>query len=783
MLRNYVIIAWRNLRKNKMFSLINILGLGIGMACTMLILLWIYHEKSWNKEQPNYDQVYQVKINRNFNGEISTSEDLMFPFAKAVKQAIPEVKASTVVSFGEPAVLSKDNSTFSRKILRVSESFFQIFKYPFLEGAPEGLMDPNGIILTKGTATAIFGKEKVVGKQLVMQNNTLVVTAVVDNPLPTSTLQFDALLPYHPNSAYVKEVSNEWVNCSYRTFVLLSNNVHIATTEQKMIQVIRERTGTENPTTRGSIIMHPMSKWRLYQEFRDGKNIGGRIQYVRLFGWTALVILIIACANFMNLSTARSQKRAREVGIRKTLGSSRQQLILQFICESMILSLIAFLIAIGLVFLAIPLFRSILQQALYIPYNDPIFWIGAVLMIVVTGMLAGSYPALFLSSMKPVKVLKGQSRGKKGILPRHILVTVQFSISIILIAATLIIYQQINHVQKRNLGFNANNMLMVQGSSELNRQYDAFKQELLQTGIASAVNRTSTPLNSIYGYTSGVRWAGSPADPNLIIGFISSDVDLVSTIGANLLEGRDFAVSDSNVVLFNKEAIRVMQMNQPIGNTIQWAGRERTIVGVIDNLVLTSPYAPPSPLMIVKNKGGGSNINIRIAAGVDTRKALDAIGDSYKIFSGGTPFEYRFADAAFNEKFANEQMIAILALLFACLAIFVSCLGLFGLVSFSIEKRTKEIGIRRLLGASIQQLLALISREFLVLIGISFTIGVPIAWLFMHQWLQDFSYRTDIRITPFLLVGLITLLICIVTISLNAYKATTNNPVKSLRNE
>ncbi len=785
MIRNFFLIAWRNIRKNKLFSLINIAGLGIGMACTIMILLWVQYERSWNKTQKNYDQVYQGFSTRNFNGELSTGSDLMFPLPKAAKENFPEVEGATLVSYGENTLFAAGDKKLKRPSISVTNDFFDVFTYDFIHGDESAIKEPNGIVLTESAAKAIFNNTDVVGKMLELNHyRTVTVRGVIKDITASSTLLFDAIIPFDISSDWIKQSLTDWVNCNNRTFYKVKKGSNIASLEQKLLTLIKKSSPSENPTTRGGLLLQPMSKWRLYEEFRDGKNTGGRIQYVNLFTWIAIIILIIACVNFMNLSTARSEKRAREVGIRKTLGSEKKQLLLQFLCESLLMSVFAFVVATGLIYVGLPLFNRLLNQQITIPYQAPLLWLGVLGIIILTGVIAGSYPAFYLSAMKPVKVLKGSFLpGKQALLPRRILVTAQFAVSIVLISATLIIYQQIKHVQNRDLGYDTNNLVMVTANNEAGKNYEVMRNSLLQSGMIDAVNVTSMPLSDIFGFTSGVRWAGAPEDPNLIIGFLGSGENFADIMKARILDGRDFKTGDSNCVILNKEAIRIMKLKNPVGSTVSWAGRERRITGVIDDLIMTSPYALPIPLMLAYDPNWIGSLNIRIKKGVELKKALQVIESNYKKYNAEFPFEYKFADTAFNEKFANEQLIGRLAFVFAGLAIFICCLGLFGLVSFSIERRTKEIGIRKILGASVQSLLALMSKEFLLLVLISFAIAIPIAWWMMKAWLTNFSYRINISIGIFFIVGLITLLICLITVGLNAFKTATANPVKSLRTE
>lgn len=785
MLKNHLIVAWRNLLRNKSFSAINLAGLTIGMAATMLILLWVYTEKSWDKQYKKYHSTYHVMSNRNFNGEINTGPDMMFPLARTAKASLPEVENAAVVSFPNRIIFTVGDKILTKNTLNTTTDFFNIFSFDFVEGDASAIQDPDALVFTESTAKAFFGNTPAVGKTVKVNNDrNAIVKAVVKDIPASSTIQFEALIPFNPSSKSVQAAEQEWVNCGDRVFITTRAGTNIASLEQKMLQLIKTNTKGENPTTKGSLILHPMEKWRLYEEFKDGKNTGGRIQYVSLFIWIALIILAIACVNFMNLSTARSEKRAKEVGIRKTLGSGRAQLLIQFITESLLLSITAAILAMGLVYALLPLFSQLLNQPIHIPYQEPVLWLILAGITVVTGLLAGSYPAFYLSGFQPVKVLKGSFLPSRGVLlPRKILVTAQFIVSIVLVSATMIIYQQLQYVKKRDLGYSPNNLITINGSPATDKSFEAIRNDLMQTGMVAAVNRTSTPPTDIFGFTSGVKAVNAPASNNLIIGFMFTDVDLTKTLNARIVAGRDFRLGDSLGVIFNKEAIKLMGLTNPIGAPVTWAGRNMEIVGVVDNMVMGSPYESAAPLMFKYENKWSRYLNVRLTEKADPRKAVASIETIYKKYSPAFPFEFRFVDDAFNEKFNTEQLISRLSVIFAGLGIFICCLGLFGLVSSSIERRKKEIGIRKVLGANLQQLLLLLSKEFLYLVAIAFLIAIPVAWWTMHRWLENFSYRTSISLLVFILVGVGMLLIALATVSMNATKAALTNPVKTLRSE
>jgi ABC-type antimicrobial peptide transport system permease subunit len=529
----------------------------------------------------------------------------------------------------------------------------------------------------------------------------------------------------------------------------------------------------------------PMSKWRLYSDFKDGKNVGGMIEYVRLFTIIAFIILLIACVNFMNLSTARSEKRAKEVGVRKTLGSDKKQLVVQFFFESMILAFIAFVIAILSVFLLMPSFNQLVDKHLSLDLTQSLFWIGAIVIIVLTGIVAGSYPALYLSSFNPVKVLKGTFlSGKSGALPRRMLVVAQFSISILLISATIIVYKQIQHVKNRDIGYNPNNLIMTPATPDVNKNFAVIKQELLKTGMINAVTRTLSPITDIWWKSPSPDWEGKPAGANIIMAGLTTDVDFTKTMGIKILKGKDFSglPVDSSAMLLNKAAVEAMGLKDPIGIQMRY-GRTYTVIGVTDNVIMESPFKPVDPMMVYFDPAGSNSVSIRLNQSVQPQKALQAIEAVFKEFNPSVPFEYQFTDQEFGKKFLREELISKLTNIFAGLAIFICCLGLAGLASFTIEKRIREIGIRKVLGASVQQLLMLISKEFLKLVLIAFVIAVPLTWWFMNNWLDKYVYHINISVWMFVAVGIIVLFLTLVVVSLNTLRAAVANPVKSLRTE
>lgn len=783
MLNNYLKIAWRNLWRSKGFTVINILGLTIGIASTILILLWVQNELTYDKFQKNYDNIYQVIANRNFNNQVFTDRSMALPLADALDKNLSQIKHAVVTTSRQQNLLAYNNNKIKKEGYYVSDHFFDIFSWEFVKGtAATALKDPNSIILTEDAAKAFFGDADPINKVLTIDNNQSVkVAAIVKHAPDNSTFVFDWIMPFNYNDPDTKASMNEWINSSWNVFIQAMPNADTARLNKDITRIKRSH-GNDGIS---SYFVFPMSRWHLYSDFENGKNTGGMIEYVRLFSIIAVIILLIACINFMNLSTARSEKRAKEVGIRKTLGSNKKLLIFQFYCESFILTLIAFMLALIAVVLLLPAFNVMIDKHLSLDILQPASWLMAFIIILFTAFVAGSYPALYLSSFNPVKVLKGNIlSGKKTILPRHILVVSQFVISILLISATIIVYQQIQHTKDRDMGYNPNGLVMIPSTPDVDKNFAVIKQQLLASGIITGVTRTSSPITQIWWYTGAPDYDGKPADANIIMGGLATDVDFSKTMNVKLLQGHDFAgtPSDSNSMLLNKAAVDAMKLKNPVGMQMRY-GKTYTIIGVTDNVIMTSPFEPAYPMLMIYNGENSAMATMRIKSGVPAQKAIALLESVFKKYNPSVPFEYQFVDQEFQKKFITEELIGKLTNIFSMLAIFICCLGLAGLASFTIEKRFREIGVRKVLGASVQQLLVLISKEFLKLVVIAFVIAAPLTYWLMSNWLNNYNYRIAIHLWLFAVVGVVMLLLTLTVVSLNTIRAAMGNPVKSLRTE
>jgi len=794
MIKNYLTIAWRNLRKNKIYSFINIAGLASGMAVAMVIGLWIYDEVSANRHFKNYDTLYQVMMHQTFDGVRYTQQALPFPMGEELKNKYPDFKGVAMCDWGSHHSLVYGDKKISKYGHFIGEEAVSMFSMKIIDGDQSPLQDPYSIVLTTETAEILFGNENPIGKIVKLDNQTnLKVTAIVRKQPKNSSLSFDYLIPFQLQESiypYIKLYhKTNWGNNSWQVFVQLNNNASPATVNAKVRDVVISHFTDENMLKhiKPLVFIHPMAKWRLYSDFENGKNTGGFIKYVRMFGILGVVVLLIACINFMNLSTARSEKRAREVGVRKAVGSGRSQLVSQFLSESMLISALAFLLALGIVVIALPYFNKLTDKAMSLQIGSPLFWITMIAFTIVTGLMAGSYPALYLSSFSPARVLKGNLKaGKRSSVPRKILVVLQFASSVVVMIGTIVINQQIQFGKNRPIGFNNKGLITVDWSDDIGKNIDAIRQELLTSGAATSVCQSNSPPSEIYSNNNGWEWRNSqPIDKAAVFSTITTTYDYTKTLGIRMLAGRDFSrdFADSNGVILNEAAVKRMRLQNPVGEQLKWNDRPMTVLGVMPDVQMESPYRPISPLTIVFDKNWVSCLNIRLNPNMSASKAIALVKPVLDKFNPAFPFEYKFADQEYAKKFNYEELVGNLAAIIAVLAIFISCLGLFGLASFTAEQRVKEIGVRKVLGASVLNLWQLLSRDFVMLVLISCAIAIPIAWYYMNEWLNTYKYKTSIGLGIFALVLAISITITLITVSFQAIRAAMANPVKSLRTE
>jgi ABC-type antimicrobial peptide transport system permease subunit len=794
MIKNYFIIAWRNLVKSKVYSFINITGLAAGMAVAMIIGLWIYDEVSTDKHFKNYDTLYQVMMNQTFDGKRGSQNALPYPIGEELKTKYPDFKAVAMCDWGGNHSLIYGDKKISKYGHFIGGEAIDMFSLKIISGDKEPLHEPYSIVLTNETAMALFGSEDPIGKIVKLDNATnLKVTAVVPKPPKTSSLKFEYLIPWDLQEKIYSWIGQyhktNWGNNSWQVFVQLNDNITEKKVDAKIKDVVISHFTDENTlkSIKPEVFIHPMSKWRLYNDFENGKNVGGFIKYVRMFGILGLIVLLIACINFMNLSTARSEKRAKEVGVRKAVGSGRKELIRQFLSESMLIAGLAFLFALVLVAIALPYFNKLTEKEMSLQISNPFFWGVMIVFTVITGLLAGSYPAFYLSSFNPVRVLKGNLKaGKSSSLPRKILVVAQFASSVILMIGTVVIYKQIQFGKNQPIGFNNRGLFTVDWSDDLGKNLEVLRQELLSTGAVVSISKSNSPPSQIYSNNNGWEWKNSqPVEKTVIFSTIATEYDYTKTLGIKMLEGRDFSrdFADSNSVILNQAAVRRMGLKNPVGEMLKWNDKPMTVIGVIPDIQMESPYRPISPLTIIYNKGWVSCLNVRLNPNMPASKSISLIKPAFDKYNPAFPFEYKFADEEYAKKFNYEELIGNLAAAIAILAIFISCLGLFGLASFTAEQRVKEIGVRKVLGASIFNLWKLLSKDFVVLVLTSCAIAIPIAYYAMNKWLKGYEYKISIGISVFALVIVASIAITLITVSFQAIKAAIANPVKSLRTE
>jgi putative ABC transport system permease protein len=792
MFKNYFKTAWRNLIRNKAFSAINIAGLGLGIACSLLIMLWVQDERNVDNFHANGKSLFQVYERNYYDGKVEAAYPTQGLLADELKRVIPEVQYASATDY---AAAPGTSSTFEAgdKInkmfgLFAGEDFFNMFSYPLLQGqASTALNTPNAIAISRNMAVQFFGSpDKAIGKTIRFENKTdLRITTVFEDIPSNSSIRFDFLRCWID---YVKE--NEWVhnwgNTSPNTFVQLRDGSDPVKTETKIKDFIY-RYQEKNNSFVTELALQPYTQRYLYSSFRNGNVEGGRIEYVWLFTLVAFFILLIACINFMNLATARASARAKEVGVRKVIGASRSILIRQFIGEAMLIAFFSVVVALVIASFLLPAFNSLTGKQIALPVTQPFFWVAVAALLAVTGFVSGSYPALFLSSLKPVKVLKGTMKFNwREVFFRKGLVVFQFSLSIILIVGMIVVYRQVNYIQSKNIGYNRENLLYVPIEGDLIKNYTVFKEAAEKNPGILAISKMRNSPTVIEHHTGSISWEGK--DPNLTISFADAVVgyDFVKTMKLQVKEGRDFSrnfSTDSTAYLLNEEAVKRIGYDNPVGKSVTWGNHKGTVIGVLKDFHFNSMHHAIEPLIVrLDENWSWGTILIRTKAG-ETQHVLAGLEKICKELNPKVPFTYRFSDKEFDNLYRSEQVISRLSDYFALLAIFISCLGLFGLATFTAGQRTKEIGVRKVLGASVAGIVQMLSKDFLKLVLFASVIAFPVAWWAMIKWLQNFAYRTDIGWWVFAAAGIIALLIALVTVSFQAIKAAVANPVKSLRTE
>ncbi|MDP9081480.1 MAG: ABC transporter permease [Bacteroidota bacterium] len=789
MIKNYIKIAWRNLWRNKFFSTINILGLALGMACSILIILWVQNELSVDSFHKNGDRLYQVIERQYYDHKVVGQYSVPGVLAEEMKHALPQVEYAANMAWENQNTFRVGAKIIKLEGTSAGSDFFKIFSYPLLQGNAEtALNSPVSIAISRKMAGEFFGSpQDAIGKTIRYENKKdFKVTAVFEDLPHNVSNKFEFLINWY---SFLEENSwaKDWGNNGPVAYVLLKKGTDAKLFNKKLTHFIDTYDKDQSAAFREQLGIQKFDEVYLHSTFKEGQPTDGRIEYVHLFSIIAVFILVIACINFMNLTTARSVKRAREIGVRKVVGAVRSVLIQQFVGEAILLTCFAAIMALVMVMLLLPVFNSVTQKQIEFPFSQANFWLGLVGLTFITGLLSGSYPALFLSSFNPVKVLKGAVKLSTGAAWfRKGLVVFQFVLSVVLIIGTIIISKQVNYIQTKNLGYDRENLIYVPLEGDLITNYKIFKDEgMNMPGIQQIAKLSDSPVN-FGSSTSGIRWDGKDPNTNVMFTQISVGYDFVKTMKLKLVSGRDFSrdfATDSVGYLINELALKRIAYKNPIGKPLTMWGKKGKIIGVLKDFHFNSLHDPILPLIIhfgEENKHGMALIRTKPG---QTKQALASAEKLCKEINPNFQFSYYFADAEYQKQYQNEQVVGKLSNAFAFLAIFISCLGLLGLAMFTAEQRIKEIGIRKVLGASVGSLFTLLSQEFLILVLIALGIATPLAWFFMNKWLQGYSYRTTIDWWVFVLSGVIAILIALITVSLQSVKAALMNPVKSLRSE
>lgn len=789
MLRNYLLIAVRNLFRQKFHSLINILGLSVGIAATLLILLWVQDELTYDRFHDHADRLYQVEEDQFYSGEIYHVTVTPYPSGPVWKEEIPEIEDACryqwcygmLFNFGE-------NAFYEDECIAVDSTFFNMFSFPVLRGNPKELLrEPYTIVLTEETAEKYFGKEDPIGQSITANNQwEFKVTGIIEKAPGNSTLQFDMLVPFD----FMKEkgqYNEEWGSNSIRTYVMLNEDAIIDSVNNKMTRIVHS-----NAETTTTFAAWPFTRVHLHQYFGYG-HPPTAVVFVYIFLIIAIFVLIIACINFMNLSTAKSATRSREIGMRKVVGSFRKNLIAQFLGESLLLTLISMIIALILVGLILPLFNQVASKELMMSdLLNSRFIFGLIGLTIFTAFIAGFYPSLFLSSFKAVDVLKGEARGGRGGgLLRKVLVVFQFTLSIFLIIGTVVIYKQLIYMKNINLGFDKEHVFYLWMRGEVGENYGTLRNEFLKNPNVLNVSATLHSPTHIGSNSGGADWDGKDPEMTVLIGFSAIDFDYIETMGIGIAEGRSYSrdfpsdrATDSTAsFLVNEEVVRIMDVDDPIGQRFDFGGKKGSIIGVMKNFYYHSARTKIEPLALQCWDGSSlSAFVVRLGPG-DMTKMMKELEDTWNEILPLYPFDYQFLDEDYDSMYRTEERMGRIVQYFTILAIIIACLGLFGLASYTAERRTQEIGIRKVVGARASSIVGLLSREFTILVLISCVISVPLAWFVMRMFLQEYAYHADLNWWIFVIACLSALAIANLTVSFQAIRAAFINPADALRYE
>lgn len=792
MIKNVLKIAFRNLWGDRFYALLNIVGLALGMAVTTIVFIWLVNELQYNTYNSNYDKLALINKNRTYNGQVFTETSNPVPLGKALLASYPNYFDQVVVSSygGQRALKSGENSVLRRGYF-MQPGGNEILDLKIIKGQVQFPMDASSILLSESTATSLFGTKDPIGEIVKIDNNLEVSVAGIYRDMPVNST-FRNVSFYGPFSVlekmykWVRNSENDWENNSFPIYVKLAPNANF---EQVSELIQDELFNVTHDVAEPKLFLYPMNKWYLYPEFKNGKMVGTGIQNIWLFGIIGVFVLLLAAINFINLNTARSDKRGREIGVRKVMGSSRRQLIVQFLSESGMMVAVAAVFSLILVQLSLPYFNAIMDKDLHLSWSSVVFWGLWILFILLTSFLAGSYPAYFLSSFSPVKVLKGtffQSGSAKS-WPRKVLVIFQFSISIAIVIITVLVYQQIKMGQNRELGYNKRHLIqMIKRTSNLWGKYEVVRNSLMESGVVSNVAEATGPVTDMWHASTHVNWQGKASDAKNEFITLKVSADYGQTIGWKIIEGRDFSNTygaDSTSIILNEAAVKTMGFQQPIGQVIQYEGKEYIVTGVIQNLLIEAPFDHIKPAIYTYRRRSMPWVMIRLKEDIPVAEAVNQIKKSVGQFNDGGPLNLVFVDKEFNLKFWRESRMANLVSLFSVLAIVISCLGMFGLSTYMAQKRQKEIGVRKVLGASSLNIWQIMINEYMMLVLIACVPAFLVAYWFAEQWLQKYEFKVSLTYWYFIATGIGVLLITLVTVSFQSLKLAFTNPVKSIRTE
>lgn len=789
MFRNYLKTAWRNIVRTIGYSMLNVLGLAIGMAVALLIGLWVHYQYSYDKFLPEYQSVYRVQRNYNSNGDTLTFPTTSLKLADALRTQIPEVQYVAESDWtGNHGLIVGDKKLYINGA-QSGTDIFKIFQYTFLEGnANTVFKDPYSIVLTQSLAKSLFGNEDAMNKVVRFDNaHDLKVTGIIKDVPRNASFNFNYIVPssyvYAVNPSAKTDGLSSFSNNNLQIFVKLKPGSSYAQVGPKVRNIEHTEKGNTNAMN-SYVTLQPMERWHLYSNYINGQDTAGFLDYVKMFSIIGLLVLAIACINFINLTTARSEKRAREVGVRKAIGSQRKDLVIQFLMEAFLLTLIAFVLSILIALFVLPAFNALTESFISIPFANIYFCLLMIGCLLVTALLAGSRPAFYLSSFNPVKVLKGTIQAGKSSLSRKVLVVIQFTCSVALIISTVVVYQQVQYAKNRPTGYNLNRLMTTNINDDLYKNFTALRDEVKAKNIVSSITTATSPATDVWWHTDIDQWSTKNPGETVEMGVIFVSEDYFKTVGMSIGDGRDFSnMNDSTSVVFNEAAIKRLRLKNPVGQKITWQGKQFTIAGIVKDALMISPFKAADPTMFYCKPNPQGILLYRLSPAIKTQDAIALLTAIFNKYDPAYPYDYSFSDENYASKFNLEMLVGKLAGLFAALAIFISCLGLFGLAAYVAERRTKEIGIRKVLGASVQQVWMLLSKDFVVLVLISCFIAIPVSFYFLHSWLLNYDYRISIGAGVFIISGLTALFITIVTISFQAIKAAIANPVKSLRTE